>query len=127
MLSHLTVVWIDHKEARVLRVDGSDVDASSVHAPLAHVHRHPKGGTAESNHPDDLNHFFDDVARALEGQHSILLVGPSIAKTQFFRHLKKHHDAVEKNIVGVETVDHPTDKQLVAHAKHYFGITIPRV
>jgi hypothetical protein len=25
-----------------------------------------------------------------------------------------------KKIVGVETVDHPSDGQLVAHARHYF-------
>jgi hypothetical protein len=25
-----------------------------------------------------------------------------------------------KIIVGVETVDHPSDGQLVAHARHYF-------
>jgi hypothetical protein len=27
---------------------------------------------------------------------------------------------LEAKIVGVETVDHPTDRQLVAHARHYF-------
>jgi hypothetical protein len=26
-----------------------------------------------------------------------------------------------KIIVGVETVDHPSDGQLVAHARHYFN------
>jgi hypothetical protein len=32
----------------------------------------------------------------------------------------KQAHALEPKIVGIETVDHPTDGQLVAHAKHYF-------
>jgi hypothetical protein len=31
--------------------------------------------------------------------------------------------ALEPRIVGIETVDHPTDGQLVAYAKKYFGMT----
>lgn len=30
--------------------------------------------------------------------------------------------ALERRIVGIETVDHPTDAQLVAYAKKYFGL-----
>jgi hypothetical protein len=36
--------------------------------------------------------------------------------------LHAHHHSLEANVVGVETVDHPTDGQLVAHAKKYFGV-----
>jgi hypothetical protein len=28
--------------------------------------------------------------------------------------------------VGLETADHPTDRQLVAHIRHYFGTDRPR-
>lgn len=30
--------------------------------------------------------------------------------------------AFSQRIVGIETVDHPSDGQLVAHAKRYFGV-----
>jgi hypothetical protein len=33
----------------------------------------------------------------------------------------EHDRALEPRVVGVETVDHPTDRQLVAYAKKYFA------
>jgi stalled ribosome rescue protein Dom34 len=127
MVSYYAAVWLDHHEARIfhLRLDGSD--ESTVLAPKHHVLRHPKGGTAEHNHPDDLRHFFRDVAQALEGAQEILLGGPSVAKVQFLGYLKEHAPAVEKKIAKVETLDHPTDAQLVAHARGHFKLERPRV
>ena len=122
MSSHQTVMWIDHHEARIFRVDAGTVDAEAIRAPQRHVHRHPKGPTAEHNHPDDMHRFFHDVAQALEGADEILIVGPSTAKLQFLKYVHKQAETLEAKIVGIETVDHPTDGQLVAHAKHYFGI-----
>ena len=115
-------VWIDHQEARVFHIDAATVDEKTLRAPTHHVHRHPKGPTAEHNHPDDAHHFFRAVARELEGAESVLVVGPSTAKLQFIRYAHKHDPSLEPRIVGVETVDHPTDRQLVAYAKHYFAI-----
>jgi stalled ribosome rescue protein Dom34 len=115
-------VWIDHHEAKVFHVTEGASDEETLKAPKAHVHRHPKGPTAEHNHPDDLRHFFADVARALEGAQKILVVGPSTAKLQFLRYAHEHAPAIEKHIVGVESVDHPTDAQLVAYIKHHFHV-----
>jgi stalled ribosome rescue protein Dom34 len=112
-------VWIDHQEARIFHVDDATIDETTVRAPAHHVHRHPKP-TAEHNHPDDAHHFFQAVARALEGAERVLVVGPSTAKLQFIRYAHKHDPKLEPRIVGVETVDHPTDGQLVAYAKRYF-------
>lgn len=116
-----TVVWIDHHEARIFGVSGEDQERATILAPQRHLHRHPKGATAESHHPHDAQHFFHEVAAALEDAGQILLVGPSTAKLQFLRYLTGQGGALEAKIVGVETVDHPTDGQLVAHAKHYFS------
>lgn len=122
MSAHPTVVWIDHQEARLFRVEAGKLAPSTIRAPAPHPHRHPKGATSEHNHPDDLHRFFHDVAHALEGAESILLVGPSTAKLQFFRYVHKQAPPLEAKIVGVETVDHPTDGQLLAYAKRYFGL-----
>jgi stalled ribosome rescue protein Dom34 len=118
-----SAVWMDHQEARVFDVKAESFDASVVHAPLHHIHRHPRGPTAEHNHPDDTRRFFGDVAKALEGAERILVVGPSTAKLQFVRYLHKHAPALEPRVVGIESADHPTDRQFVAHVKRYFGIT----
>jgi stalled ribosome rescue protein Dom34 len=128
MITHPhAAVWLDHHEARVIHVQLDHFDEESIRSPKQHIHRHPKGGTAEHNHPDDLHHFFREVARALDDSGEVLVVGPSTAKLQFLRYLHKHDPALESRIVGVETAAHPTDGQLVAHAKQYFKVSDPRV
>lgn len=115
------VVWIDGKEARVFEVDGQAIKPSIVSAPGPHVHRKAKDQEVRvRNHPDDEHHFFQDVARALEGREEILLVGPSKTKLHFLRYLHRNEPALETRIVGIETMDHPTDGQLVAHLRDYF-------
>ncbi|HXN30691.1 MAG TPA: hypothetical protein VN894_02475 [Polyangiaceae bacterium] len=117
-----SAVWIDHHEARVFHVSTGSSDEEIVKAPTQHIHRHPKGAAEAHHHPEDMRHFFADVAKALEGAEKILIVGPSTAKLQFLRHLHVHAPALEVRVVGIETTDHPTDRQLVAHIKHHFGI-----
>ena len=120
MNAHQTVVWLDHQEARVFGLDAEQLQSQTVTAPKHHFHRHPKGSTPEHNHPSDDTHFFRDVAAVLSGADQVLVVGPATTKLQFLRYLTKHDQALESKVVGVETVDHPTDRQLVAHARHYF-------
>ena len=122
MFRHVAV-WIDHQEARVFVIDPGKVDELVIAAPH-HVHnRHPKGPEGRTNHPDDAKRFFHEVATSLEGVEQVLVVGPSTAKLQFLRYLQAHHHPLEPKIVGLETVDHPTDGQLVAYAKAYFKRT----
>ena len=122
MSSPQTILWIDHREARIFGIEPGTLDNATIRAPGHHVHRHPAGGTAEHNHPGDERAFFQEVAHALEGAEQILIVGPSTAKVQFFRYLHQHAPKLEPKVVSIETVDHPTDGQLVAYAKRHFGI-----
>jgi stalled ribosome rescue protein Dom34 len=85
------VVWIDHTEARIFHV-----------------------------HPDDARHFFDEVGRSLDGIDSVLIVGPASAKHEFFKFAQEKHTLLVSKIVGVETSDHPTGGEIVAHARRYF-------
>jgi stalled ribosome rescue protein Dom34 len=120
-------VWLDHHEARVFHVDLDGFDASRLETPHRHVHRHPKGAAEAHEHPDDMNRFFGDVARALDDAERVLVVGPSTAKLQFLKYVHAHDAKLEPRIVGVETVDHPTDPQLVAYAQRYFDVAPLRV
>jgi len=117
-------VWIDHKEARIFHVLPDSFDKMTIEAPHRHVHRHPKGQEIDKNrdreHPDDAHHFFRDVSRSLDDAGEILIVGPSTAKLHLFGYIQRHEHALEQKVVGLETVDHPTDGQLVAYAKQYF-------
>ena len=120
MTKHVAV-WIDHKEARIFRIALDEVEEMTVLAPLHNIHhKHPRGYEGDKEHPDDAKRFFHDVARVLDGAEEILIVGPSTAKLELIRYVHQHERALEPRIIGVETVDHPTDGQLVAYAKKYF-------
>ncbi len=118
---HQAAVWIDHHEARIFHVHAGAFDETALRAPRAHVHRHEKGPTEEHHHPDDLRRFFRDVVQALGEADTILVVGPSTAKLQLIGYLHEHERALVPRVVGLETVDHPTDGQLLAYVKRYFG------
>jgi hypothetical protein len=41
----------------------------------------------------------------------------------FLRYLHRHAPPLEPRVVAIETADHPTDRQFIAHIKRHFGIT----
>lgn len=120
-MSKHVAIWIDHKEAHIFQIYPDKVDAEIVFAPqhLRHRHRYPKGAEVKDR-PDDAKRFFHEVAGLVEAGDEVLVVGPSTAKLEFVRYIEKHDHSLGPKVVGVETVDHPTDGQLVAYAKTYF-------
>jgi stalled ribosome rescue protein Dom34 len=115
-------IWIDQQEARIFHVEAESVDESMIEAPRRHIQRHPKGPTEEHHHPDDLHRFLRDVAVGLRDADQILVTGPSTAKLQLLRYLHQNEREIEQRIVGIETVDHPTDRQLVAYVRRYYRL-----
>jgi stalled ribosome rescue protein Dom34 len=120
-------VWLDHHEARIFHVDLETFDETKLRAPTQHIHRHPKGHGEPHAHPADAAHFFGELAKALASAEQILLLGPSSAKLEFVKYVHEHARALTPKIVGLETVDHPSDAQLVKYVKHYFHVSDPRV
>ncbi len=120
MINRQAAVWIDHNEAKIFHVEDGRLDTSKIDAPHHHVHRHPKGASEKKEHPVDAQHFFHQVAQVLQGADEILVVGPATAKLELIKHIHAHEPLLESRIVGVETVDHPTDGQLAAYIKRYF-------
>ncbi len=118
MTTRHAAVWIDHSEAKIFHIDGESFDPATVR-PRHHLERH-KAVTAEHAHPADAAHFFHDVATALGDAEEILVVGPGTAKLELLKHVHRHEHALEPKIVGIETVDHPTDGQLLAYVRRYF-------
>jgi stalled ribosome rescue protein Dom34 len=120
-MSTHAVIWIDHKEARIFHVHRTETDETTILAPQHHFHRHPRGRGEAKDHPDDAEHFFRDVARALAGDGAILITGPSSAKLEFFRHLQESDRGIAARVIGVESADHPTDGEIVARARQAFA------
>ena len=113
-------VWIDHNEAHVFFVDPEHVRESIVHSPHPHQHLHHKANTIGSGKAQEDEHFYHSVAESLRDAHEILITGPGQAKLALFKHLQRHDPAVAEHVLGIESADHPTDGQLIAHARHYF-------
>lgn len=120
MSRYHAVVWIDHIEAHVLYVSPDAVEQSIVQPanPPRHLQR-KRGSVSGSRQPED-QHYYHDVADALKDAVEILVVGPGHAKLELIKHVHAHDRGLVDRIVGVETVDHPSDKQLAAYARTYF-------
>jgi len=114
------VVWIDHREARVFHFSPSDVERLVLHPDHPTKHIHHKANSMGSGHASEDHAFLQAVAQSIADAGAVLVTGPANAKTELIKHISQHDPALMKIIVGVETVDHPSDGQLVAHARRYF-------
>jgi stalled ribosome rescue protein Dom34 len=119
-MSMQVAVWLDQREAHVFHIGPDQIDEEMVRVPQ-HLHRkHPKLTQGAKEHPDDAKHFFKAICASLESAGQILIVGPSTAKLDLVRYIHKNEHVLEPRIVGIETVDHPSNGQLIAYAKTYF-------
>ena len=120
-MSHFhSIVWLDHQEARVIDFSPDDVHRVVVHKHGGYRKVHHRAGAVGAGHaPDDLK-FFDEIVTAVGDAGELLVVGPGVFKTTFSRHLEQRHPAVSRRVVGIETLDHPGDGELLAYARKYF-------
>lgn len=107
------IVWLDHHEAKILQFDAEHVQAERIKAHSHHTKQH--GSAVRSEHE-----FFGEVCDALNGIEEILVVGSSTAQSDFKHYADKHRPQSAKHIVAYETVDRPTEPQLVAYARKFF-------
>ncbi|MGE0734101.1 MAG: translational machinery protein [Alphaproteobacteria bacterium] len=120
------VVWLDHREAHVFHLTKDDVESRKVRPTgPAHViehakHLHHRSGTRTGNKAAVNRAFFDRIVEALDGAKEWLVCGPGAAKTEFVHYLHDRKKALAKRVMAIETADHPSDKQVIAHARKYF-------
>ncbi len=114
------IVRLDHSQARVFSFNPDEVDEMRVLSHPPHRQMHHKAGTIGSGKSEEDHAFFHTITAALDQAGEVLVVGPGAAKLHFIRYLHRYDPALEPKLVGVETVDHPTDRQVVAYARKYF-------
>ncbi len=112
-------MWIDHHEARVFHFNPTDVDKLVLHPDNPTKHLHHKAGSIGSGNTTADQEFLHAVAESIADAGAVLITGPSTAKNDLVKHIDHHDPKLMKIIAGVETIDHPSDAQLVAHARHY--------
>lgn len=120
MTHNHAIVWMDSKEARIFRFNAEDVETDRIraHNPFRQVHH--KAGVIGSGHmPLDAS-FFQHIEDALQGTSEWLLVGPSGAKQELLKHVDRHLPSLRNKLVGTGAMDHPTDGELLDHARRAF-------
>ena len=123
MPSHYhAIIWIDHREAKVFHFNVADVERLVIHPHNPTRHIHHKANTIGSGHASQDHDYLQHVGEAVAGAGAILITGPANAKTELVKHIERHMPALKSKIAGVETLDHPTDGELVAHARRYFKV-----
>jgi hypothetical protein len=66
-----------------------------------------------------LNQYYDQVITRIRDAESILILGPGEAKVELEKRLEG--EGLSGRIVGVETVDKMTDRQIAARVRHRFS------
>ena len=107
------VLWIDHHNARIQQFNSTDVESRKVKDHSHYTRQHGSDVRA-------IHEFFGEVCDALAGVSEILVTGSTQAQTDFRHYVEKHRPALVSHISGWETVDHPTDAQLVAIGRKFF-------
>ncbi len=116
-MSQHALVVVDHHTARIYHLDGHDAGSLAV--------RQAAMSETDNRHQTDGKHtshdkLYEAVASSLHNAKEILLLGSGTAKDELKHHLEKHHATIARHVVGVETIDHPTEPQLLAMAKKKF-------
>ena len=129
-----TGLWIDHRKAVVVAVNGKEdtttLIESKVEKQLRRTGDSPLKGSFEPTRvpADDsrqraltghLNVYYDEVIACLRDAESILIFGPGEAKNELKARLEGGQ--LDKRVVGVETTDKMTDRQIVAKVHQHFA------
>ncbi len=119
-LPHHSLVWIDHREAKVFYFDADAVKRTIVRSSHPDQHIHHKANSPDSGHVAVDVDFMRRVTQCIVPTGSILITGPANAKLELASFIRRDYPALGANIRGVEPLDHPSDGELLALGRHFF-------
>lgn len=114
------MVWIDHQMAKIMSFNSEEADGSFERSARGAQHLHHKANAGDSGHVTLDTEFLERVTRALQSAGAILVTGPASAKNELVAHIHREHRELAKRLSGVETLDHPTDGELLAFGRKFF-------
>lgn len=119
------VVWLDHQKARVIHFNAAEAETVKVatDAPnhLVHNQHHShQAGLRDGRRTPEDRHYYEAVVTALGDAKEWLVMGPGAAKQEFSKYVAEHAPQLKERLVHVEPADHPSDAQIVDHARRYF-------
>ena len=119
-------IWIDHRKAVIVSVTDKGEETSLIRSGMEKHVRY--SGAAQEDSAEDqrdtrftghLNKYYDHVISCIRDAESILIFGPGEAKGEIEKRLE--NEALGGRVVGVETVDKMTDRQIAARVRQQFS------
>jgi hypothetical protein len=132
-----TLVWIDAREAVIVRWDRDRVHLERMDSEVpahrratGHIRhdpmvRHGGGGSQTAGEPHRLEHlgqFIENIASRLAPEDDLLILGPGSVHERLERHIRErdaHHG--RHRDISREASPARTDRQLVARLRHMAG------
>ena len=120
MQTRHAVAWLDHRQAKLFFFNRDGTEIINLSTTLPYQQTHNKAGAIDGKRAQPDQSFYRDVVVALDPAKEWLIIGPGSARDELTEHIRSHHPGLVDRIVGVEAADHPTDGQIVAHARAFF-------
>ena len=119
-------LWIDHRKAVIVTVTDEGEETRLIESDMEKHVRFASGssedGSAESTRDrqfaSHLDGYYDKVIACIRDAESILIFGPGEAKGELEKRLENKE--LGGRIVGIETVDKMTDRQIAAKVRLRF-------
>ncbi len=119
------IIWVDHRDAKIFHVTATAAQRDLVQAKSSRHHLEHRANITGSAHRGVDKDYFERIVAALTHDGAILITGPGNAKAELNNYITEHHAEVAQRISAVETLDHPTDNELLALARKFFRIVRP--
>jgi hypothetical protein len=126
-------LWIDHRKAIIVAVTNKGEETKLI---ISKVEKQPgrfagvrsttpyesqqvrADDSRERKFTGHLNIYYDAVIACIRDAESILIFGPGEAKGELQKRIKKNN--LGGRIVGIETVDKMTDRQIESKVRQYY-------
>ncbi len=118
-------LWIDHRKAVIVSVSEKGEQTYEIQSDMEKHVRY--SGAAQEDSAEDqrdnrftghLNEYYDHVISLIRDAESVLIFGPGEAKAELEKRLER--ESLSGRVVGVETVDKMTDRQIAARVRQHF-------
>jgi len=132
-------LWIDHRKAVIVVVTDKGEETKLVISKVEKQRRRlgdsplkgsyeaqqvPADDSREARLTGTLNIYYDAVIACVRDAESIFIFGPGEAKGELKKRIEK--GKLGRPIVGIETVDKMTDRQIAAKVRQHFQGNIGR-
>lgn len=131
-------IWVDHEKAFVASVVKNDeMTNEAIHQIKSNVEGHfrlsggsrsrtpygPQDVASEKSIDKRRNHhlrqYYQEIIRQIQDSPKVLIFGPGEAKLGLEKEIRKSKELAGK-LVGVETADKMTERQIAAKVRKYF-------